>query len=71
MVYPQDNPAYHELLTAFGERFGIGALLNTSFNPSGYPMVTTPVEAMVMFARTDMDALLLNTTVIWKDVEHA
>jgi hypothetical protein len=29
------------------------------------------VEAMVMFARTDMDALLLNTTVIWKDVEQA
>ncbi len=71
VVYEKDNPAYHALLTAFGERFGIAALLNTSFNPSGYPMVTTPVEAMVMFARTDMDALLLNTTVIWKDVEHS
>ena len=71
VVYADDNPAYHALLTAFGERFGLAALLNTSFNPSGYPMVTTPVEAMVMFARTDMDALLLNTTVVWKDVERA
>jgi carbamoyltransferase len=66
---PADNPTYHALLTAFGERFGLAALLNTSFNPSGYPMVSTPVEAMAMFARTDMDALVLNQTVIWKDVE--
>ncbi len=69
VCYPEDNPAYHELLTAFGERFGLGALLNTSFNPSGYPLVSTPVEAMVMFARTAMDALVLNNTVVWKDVE--
>lgn len=69
VCYAEDNPAYHELLTAFGERFGLEALLNTSFNPSGYPMVTTPVEAMAMFARTEMDALVLNNTVVWKDVE--
>jgi carbamoyltransferase len=69
VCYPDDNPAYHALLTAFGARFGLEALLNTSFNPSGYPMVTTPVEAMAMFARTEMDALVLNNTVVWKDVE--
>lgn len=69
VCYPEDNPAYHALLTAFGERFGLAALLNTSFNPSGYPLVTTPVEAMAMFARTEMDALVLNNTVVWKDVE--
>lgn len=69
VCYPEDNPAYHALLTAFGERFGLAALLNTSFNPSGYPMVATPVEAMAMFARTEMDALVLNSTVVWRDVE--
>jgi hypothetical protein len=26
---------------------------------------------MAMFARTEMDALVLNHTVIWKDVEQA
>jgi len=71
VCYPEDNAAYHELLSAFGEKFGLGALLNTSFNPSGYPLVTTPVEAMAMFARTEMDALVLNNTVVWKDVEQA
>lgn len=69
VCHAEDNPTYHQILTAFGERFGLAALLNTSFNPAGYPMVTTPVEAMAMFARTEMDALVLNRTVVWKDVE--
>ena len=69
VCHPEDNPIFHELLLTFGERFGLAALLNTSFNPSGYPMVTAPPEAMAMFARTEMDALVLNNTVIWKDVE--
>lgn len=62
-----DNPMFHRLLLAFGEAFGLAALLNTSFNPSGYPLVSTPLEALSMFARTDMDALVLNRTVIWKE----
>jgi carbamoyltransferase len=71
VCYPEDNPEFHQLLVAFGERFGLQALLNTSFNPSGYPIVTTPVEAMAMFARTDMDVLVLGATVIWKDAAQA
>jgi carbamoyltransferase len=67
---PEDNPLFHDLLVAFGERFGVAALLNTSFNPSGYPMVTSPPEAMAMFARTEMDALVLNNTVVWKHVNQ-
>lgn len=61
-----DNPRFHALLTAFGRQSGLGAVLNTSFNPSGYPIVATGVEAMVMFARTGMDALVLNNTLVWK-----
>ena len=61
-----DNPIYHRLLRSFGRRFGVEVVLNTSFNPSGYPIVATPVEAMAMFARTDMDALVLNRSIIWK-----
>ncbi|MFO0757160.1 MAG: carbamoyltransferase N-terminal domain-containing protein [Byssovorax sp.] len=66
ICYPEDNPIYNRLLTTFGKSAGLGALLNTSFNASGYPIVSTAVEAMVMFARTDMDALVLNNTVVWK-----
>ena len=67
VAYEDENPAYHALLAAFGERFGLGAVLNTSFNASGYPIVSTPAEALSMFARTDMDALVLNRTLVWKE----
>lgn len=61
-----ENRRYHDLLAKFGEGFGLGAVLNTSFNASGYPIVSTPVEALTMFARTDMDVLVLNNSVVWK-----
>jgi carbamoyltransferase len=62
----EDNPRFHRLLSAFGEAAGLGALLNTSFNESGYPIVATPSEALLIFARTDLDTLVLNDTVIRK-----
>ena len=61
-----DNPRYHRLLQAFGETSGLGALLNTSFNESGYPIVTTPAEALLMFARTDLDTLVMNNSIVRK-----
>lgn len=61
-----DNPRFHRLLTAFGARRGLGALLNTSFNDSGYPIVSSPSEALLMFARTDMDTLVAHQLVIRK-----
>ena len=62
-----DNPTFHALLGAFGEAFGLPVLLNTSFNAAGYPIVSTPSEALALFARTDMDALVLHDTVVWKE----
>ena len=67
VCHADDNPRFHALLTAVGEAWGVAAVLNTSFNPAGYPMVSTPTEALAMFARTDMDALVLEDTVIWKE----
>ena len=66
ICYADENPGFHALLAAFGARFGLGAVLNTSFNAGGYPIVSTPAEALSMFARTDMDALALNRTLVWK-----
>lgn len=63
----EENPTWHALITAFGKRFGVDAVLNTSFNAAGYPIVSTPGEALAMFARTDMDVLVLDRTVVWKE----
>lgn len=62
-----DNPGLHAVLTAFGRLSGTSALINTSFNPSGYPIVATAVEALAMFARTDMSALAVNGSLVWKE----
>ena len=62
-----DNPRFHRLLTAYGERFGQAALLNTSLNERGLPMVASPTEAVAMFARTDMDVLILDRVILRKE----
>jgi carbamoyltransferase len=61
-----DNPRFHQLLTEFGKRRRLAALLNTSFNEDGYPMIATPAEALLVFARTDMDTLVINNLLIRK-----
>jgi carbamoyltransferase len=40
-------------------RWGAGAVLNTSFNIHGEPLVCTPAEALDVFARSGADALAL------------
>ncbi|MEL6673813.1 MAG: carbamoyltransferase N-terminal domain-containing protein [Bacteroidota bacterium] len=67
---PEDNPLYHALLQHWGKLTGLGALLNTSFNESGYPMINTSLEALLMFARTDMDVLVLHNTILEKTFTH-
>jgi carbamoyltransferase len=62
----EDNPRFHALLSAIGEATGLGAVLNTSFNEAGYPMVASPHDALLTFARTSMHALALDTHLITK-----
>jgi carbamoyltransferase len=57
---------FHQLLGAFERRTGCPVLINTSFNVRGEPIVCTPEEALRCFAATDMDALVLERTVIEK-----
>jgi carbamoyltransferase len=61
------NPRYHRLIEAFGEASGVPVLMNTSFNLRGEPIVNTPAEAFSTFARSGMDALVLDRTIIYKD----
>lgn len=50
---------YHELLSAVKQNIGIGAVLNTSFNVHGEPMVATPEDAISTFVRCGADALVI------------
>jgi len=66
ICFVEDNRKFHKLLSAFGELSGVSALLNTSFNESGYPIVGSPVDALLTFARTDMDTVVINNLVVRK-----
>jgi carbamoyltransferase len=62
-----ENPRFHRLLSLWKEKTGVPGLLNTSFNESGFPMVTTPYEALAMFTRTDIQTLVIDDILISKD----
>ena len=59
VVEEDANPAYHRLLSAFGDRTGDPVLLNTSFNLKGEPIVASPVDALATFERSGLDVLYL------------
>ncbi len=65
-VVQATNPRYHALIGAFGQATGAPVVLNTSFNLRGEPIVNTPSEALNTFMRSDMDALVLDRTIIYK-----
>ena len=65
-VTAEGNPRYHALLEAFRERTGCAALVNTSFNVRGEPIVRTPEEAYRCFMRTEMDRLVVGNCVLRK-----
>ncbi|MEK7385060.1 MAG: carbamoyltransferase C-terminal domain-containing protein, partial [candidate division NC10 bacterium] len=47
------NPAYHQVLREFESRTGIGAVLNTSFNLAGEPIVLVRTGSGALYALED------------------
>ena len=58
-VDPQRHPTLHRVLQAFHDQTGCPALVNTSFNLAGEPIVNTPVEALATAVEGDLDVLFL------------
>jgi carbamoyltransferase len=52
------------VLRAFDRLTGCPALLNTSFNLRDEPIVCTPDEALACFFRSELDVLVLETSMI-------
>ena len=66
IVYKQDNPSYHSLIKSFENLTGVGALMNTSFNIHGEPIVGTPEDAIDTFLRSGIHHLILGEWLISK-----
>ncbi len=60
------NPDFYDLLKKFSLVTGRGALLNTSFNLHGYPIVNTPDQAIDVLEKSGLDALILNHYLVLK-----
>ena len=60
------NKRYEDLILNFEKITGVAALLNTSFNLHGEPIVNTAEDAINVFFKTDLDGLILNSTLILK-----
>ena len=58
------TPEYHALITAFQRITGIPALLNTSFNLHGEPIVDTIADAVRTFELSGLDHLLINDSIL-------
>ena len=63
-VNSEDNPRFWRLLNAFNQLTGCPILLNTSFNLRGEPIVNTAVDALVCFASSLIDILVLEDFVL-------
>ena len=70
-VHRQTNPRYHALLEEFEKRTGCPMLVNTSFNVRGEPIVCSPEDAYRCFMRTEMDVLVLENCILYKDRQPA
>lgn len=58
-VTPAANPRYHRMLQHFEGRTGLPAVINTSFNTAGEPIVCTPQDAIRCFYSSGLDGLAI------------
>ena len=66
-VTAESNPRYYRLLTRFAEISGKrGGLLNTSFNLHGFPIVSSPSDALLVFKRSGLKNLALENFLLRK-----
>ena len=60
------NPEYHAVIREFERRTGVGAVLNTSFNLHGEPIVCAAADAVDTFERSGLPHLAIGHWLISK-----
>lgn len=66
-VNREDNERYYDLINTFYKKTGCPVIINTSFNVRGEPIVESPLDAYKCFMRTEMDILVLQNYVLYKE----
>ncbi len=65
-VIKEHNFEYHNLISEFEKISGIGAVLNTSFNLHGYPIVCSPEDALYVFENSGLEYLAVEDFLVSK-----
>ncbi len=63
-VHEEFNPAYHRLISRFGDTTGVPVVLNTSFNVQGEPVVNSPTDAVKTFLNSGIDTLVMDNIIV-------
>ena len=66
IVHKDDNPSYHLLIKEFEKLTKVGALMNTSFNIHGEPIVCSPFDAISTFKRCGLHHLYIGDWLVSK-----
>jgi carbamoyltransferase len=66
-VDTQRHPKLHRLMSLFKEKTGCPIIINTSFNIRGEPIVCSPEHAYRCFMATNMDILVMENQLLYKD----
>ena len=66
LLKKEQNPILWNLIFKFYEKTGIPALLNTSFNLHGEPIVRTIQDALRVFDKSELEVLWLDEHIIYK-----
>ncbi len=70
-VDAEHHPRFFRLIRAVEQTTGCAAVINTSFNVRGEPIVCTPQDAYRCFMATDMDVLVLEDLILLKEAQPA
>lgn len=70
-VSEETNFYYYRIISEFKKLTGCSVIVNTSFNVRGEPIVCTPQNAYKCFMRTDMDVLVLESCILYKEEQSA
>ena len=66
-VSKNTNEKFYQLINDFKSLTGDSLIINTSFNIRGEPIVCSPEDAFNCFIKTNMDILVINNFILFKE----
>jgi carbamoyltransferase len=69
-VHKETNPIFHKLIEEYEKTTKYPVLVNTSFNVRGEPIVCSATDAFNCFMGTDLDILVCNNFILYKDNQN-